>query len=68
MGENRKLKSQIFLKFYTQAEFAQKLGVSDGLVSKIVRGRRKLDRQNQKLWADLLGCSPDELFREQPGA
>lgn len=59
---NWKLKEKIIDKFGTQSDFAQALNNADGVVSKVVRGRRDLDQAEQKRWADLLEADVGDLF------
>lgn len=59
------LKLKIMQVYGTQADFAQRIGTDDSLVSRIVRGRRKLDPIEQEKWADALGCNPQELFQAE---
>ena len=61
------LKLKIMQVYRTQADFAQHVGTDDTLVSRIVRGRRKLDANNQQKWAAALGCEPSELFQVDSG-
>jgi transcriptional regulator with XRE-family HTH domain len=62
---NLTLKFKIIQIYGTQADFAHRIGTNDSLVSRIVRGRRKLDPRNQEKWADALGCKPQELFQAE---
>ena len=59
---NKFLKARIFEKFGTQADFAKHVKVDDTLVSKVIRGRRELDKEAQKKWSRALGVSREELF------
>ena len=59
------LKSKIFLRFGTQADFAQAIGMDETLVSKIIRGRRTLAPDKQIIWAQALDSTPRELFRQE---
>jgi transcriptional regulator with XRE-family HTH domain len=59
---NKDLKAAIFKEFGTQGDFAQAINVDETLVSKIVRGRRKLDQEKQLVWAEALNSTPKELF------
>jgi len=63
---NRKLKARIFLKFGTQADFAQAIGEYRSVVSEVVRGRRELSDHKQIEWAMALGCQPIDVFPKQP--
>jgi plasmid maintenance system antidote protein VapI len=62
---NKKLKAKIFEKFGTQGDFAQAVNVDETIVSKIIRGRRKLDSDKQFIWAEALGCKPKDLFSDE---
>ena len=55
MMVNLKLKARIVERFETQSRFAQALGVSESIVSEVVRGRRNLEDAEQLRWRDLLG-------------
>ena len=59
---NRKLRIKILEQYDHQADFAQLLGVNEAMVSRVIRGRQALSLQNQKKWADALGCQPEEIF------
>ena len=59
---NRKLKAKIVEKYGTQADFAQENNLDESIVSRIIRGRRTLDAEGQKMWADALDCKPVDLF------
>jgi len=61
---NLKLKEKIVEKYGTQADFAQVIEMDDSLISKIIRGRRKLDPEKQIEWANALGCQPKDIFKE----
>jgi transcriptional regulator with XRE-family HTH domain len=63
---NLKLKARIIERFGTQADFAQAMEIDDSIISKIVRGRRQLDPENQYLWAKVLRSTPRELFGRNP--
>ena len=56
--EYRKVKAAIVMAFGTQADFAAALGTDEARVSRAVRGRRKLKREEAARWVDLLGCDP----------
>ena len=56
------IKSKIFLRYGTQGDFAQVIGMDETLVSKIIRGRRTLPVEKQVEWAEALGSTPRELF------
>lgn len=52
--KNRTLRLRILQLYDTQADFAQDLGVTDGVVSRILNGRRQLSDEQAQQWADLL--------------
>lgn len=56
------MKSKIIENFGTQSDFAEHLGLSESMVSKIIRGRRKISPEQQKRWARELGCKPSDIF------
>jgi plasmid maintenance system antidote protein VapI len=62
---NLKLKAKIVEKYGTQADFAQVIDIDDTLISKIIRGRRKLDPDKQFEWAKALGCKPKDIFADE---
>ena len=51
---NKFLKSKIIERFGCQADFAVKAGVNESLVSRVIRGRRKLNKDEQAKWARIL--------------
>jgi plasmid maintenance system antidote protein VapI len=65
MKINWPLRTKIVEKYRTNIDFAQSLGVSETLVSKIIRGRRKLDFEKQIIWAKALGCNPTDIFPDE---
>ena len=62
---NRKLKAKIVEKYGTQADFAPVIDTDESLISKIIRGRRKLDPEKQLAWAKALGCRPEDIFANE---
>jgi transcriptional regulator with XRE-family HTH domain len=62
---NKALKSIIVLKFGTQDDFAEQIGVSRSVVSNVIRCRRKLSFEKKVLWTAILGCPLDEIFAEK---
>lgn len=62
---NRILKAKIIEIYRTQADFAAAIKVNESAVSRVVRGRRNLDSDSQKEWAQALGCKEGELFGNQ---
>lgn len=59
MSINLILKLLILEKFGSQANFAQTVGADEGLVSRIVHGRRFLPEEKKMQWAKALGIDPD---------
>ena len=62
---NLKLKAKIIEKYGTQADFAPVIDTDESLISKIVRGRRKLNTEKQLVWAKALGCRPEDIFANE---
>lgn len=58
---NKKLKAKIIEKFGTQADFSEKLGVDESIVSRVVRERRLLTSVEAEMWAKALEISEEEL-------
>ena len=58
---NWNLKSLIVEKFGTQADFAIKVGRQQSFISEVLRGRKKLSEEEQKVWAEHLGCNPEKV-------
>jgi transcriptional regulator with XRE-family HTH domain len=61
---NIKLKIKIIEQFKTQADFAAEIGENESIVSRTIRGRRKLSAERQRAWADALHCDLEEIFGE----
>ncbi|MBC8180361.1 XRE family transcriptional regulator [candidate division KSB1 bacterium] len=61
---NRELKALIILKFGSQFEFARAIREHESIVSKVIRGRKTLTPEAQRLWAKKLGCSPGSIFKD----
>ena len=61
---NLKLKAKIIEKYGTQADFAPVINTDESLISKFIRGRRKLSPENQTIWANALDCKPSDIFEE----
>jgi len=59
---NWKIKKRMVEKFGSQVDFAEAVGISETLVSKVVRGRRQLDPAQKAKWAEILGCQPEDVF------
>ncbi|UTR15008.1 helix-turn-helix domain-containing protein [Salipaludibacillus sp. LMS25] len=46
----------------TQAQYAKHIGVSEGFVSKIISGDKKLSLLKAKITANLFNCCIDDLY------
>lgn len=64
---NNQLKSQIVLKYGTQADFAVAVATREEKVSRVIRGRAKLSDVERQRWADLLGQDSTDLFGKEAG-
>jgi len=62
---NKKLKAIIIEQYGSQADFAQKIGVDEPKVSRIIRGRRSLSPEDLQRWSKVLGCDPSLLAQRQ---
>jgi predicted rRNA methylase YqxC with S4 and FtsJ domains len=62
---NLKLKARIIEKYGSQVDFSEAIKIDETLVSKVVRGRRKLKPAIQRLWADALQCKPKDIFADE---
>lgn len=58
MEMNRRLKAKIIERFGSQADFSQKIGVDESVISRVIRGRRVLSPEDQAKWSKVLGCDP----------
>jgi transcriptional regulator with XRE-family HTH domain len=56
------LKISILEKFHRQADFAQKAGIEESLLSKIVNGRRSPTVEQRQAISKTLGIDASELF------
>ena len=61
---NANLRLRIIELYGSQADYSQEIGVSESLVSRVIRGRRKLDAVEQRRWAKALKCKPYQIFGE----
>ena len=59
---NLKLRGRILSQYPTQADFAKVIGVSETILSRIIKGRREATPQQKKAMAEILGLIEDELF------
>ena len=58
---NWNLKSLIGERFGSQADFAMRIKKQQSFVSEVIRGRRQLSEEEQKIWAEELGCNPEKV-------
>ena len=61
---NLELKAEIIRRYGSQANFSTALRLDESLVSRVVRGRRTLEPEEQQKWALALGKKPADLFEE----
>ncbi len=61
---NRILKAKIVENFGTQFEFSKVMGLHEAEVSRIVRTRRELSKENQAKWAAALNTEPENIFNQ----
>ena len=59
---NMPLKLKIIEKFESQTHFAAAIGEDEAKISKVIRGWRKLSQEDQKKWAKVLSCNPQDIF------
>jgi len=62
---NRVLKAKIIERFGSQANFAQTMGLSEPLVSRVIRGRIKLDQDAKDKWSIVLKYETNKLFNKK---
>jgi transcriptional regulator with XRE-family HTH domain len=60
-GESR-LPELLKLRHMSQAEFARKLGVTEGFVSQLISGKSKFSLLTAKMAADILKCHVEDLY------
>jgi plasmid maintenance system antidote protein VapI len=53
---NKDLRISILKHFDTQSDFACRMGIHESRVSQIIKGRRKLSKEDAKKWAAVLKC------------
>ena len=58
---HRNIKLAILSKFDSQADFAPVVDSHESTISRIIRGRRKLSREEAEKWRLVLGCDPSIL-------
>jgi DNA-binding transcriptional regulator YdaS (Cro superfamily) len=56
MHRNQQLRLAILQKFPTQSDFALAQGIHESKVSQVIRGRRKLSRNEAEKWCEALEC------------
>ncbi len=56
--ELNNVRIEILRKFGTQSDFAAAAGLHESKISQVMRGRRKLSKEQSKQWAKLLECDP----------
>ena len=59
--ELNKVKIEILKNFPTQSDFAECLNEHESKVSQILRGRRKLSKEDAEKWIMILKCNPHIL-------
>ena len=59
---NRKLKARIIEKFGSQSDFSEAIKMQESTISRVVRGRRELNEEDQKIWAEVLDTELKDLF------
>ena len=59
--ELNNVKIEILKIFPTQSDFAERLKVHESKVSQVLRGRRKLSKEDAAMWSNILKCNPEIL-------
>jgi DNA-binding transcriptional regulator YdaS (Cro superfamily) len=62
---NLKLKFAILEKFPVQADFAKRIGVSETVLSRIIKERRDAPPELREIIANALGAKVGEIFPRQ---
>jgi hypothetical protein len=62
---NKKLKARIIELYGTQFDFSQAIKCHECDVSRVIRGRKKLSTQEQRVWEKALKCKPETIFIKQ---
>lgn len=65
---NKPLKARIIEVFGTQADFAEAIEDHESNISRVIRGRKALSKKEQKHWADILRCTPENIFKHKEGS
>ena len=60
--KNKKLKGAIISIFGTQGDFANRMKVSESVVSRVITGRWTLTDREKKQWAKVLNEDVDSLW------
>lgn len=55
------VKIEILKKFQSQADFAAAARISESHVSRVLKGRKKLNGDEVKIWKNVLNCDPSIL-------
>ena len=58
---NKQIRLSILTKFDSQADFAQVLNIDESIISRVLRGRRKLSKHDVEKWIKVLKCDPKIL-------
>lgn len=61
---NKKLKGAIVSVFGTQGDFADRMKISESVVSRVITGRWILTNIEKKHWAKVLKSTVGELFQK----
>ena len=62
---NLKLKFAILERFPVQADFAKRIGISETILSRIIKERREAPPKLQEIIANELGAEVGEIFPRQ---
>lgn len=63
MKINWQLKKRISEICGSQADFSKIARVPEATISKVIRGRQGISVSEQRRWAVLLRCEPEEIFQ-----
>ncbi len=55
------VKIEILKNFPSQSDFADAAGVHESKVSQVLKGRRKLSKEDASKWGKFLECDPEIL-------
>lgn len=61
---NWELKKKISEVYGSQTIFSVKTGMSEGYISRIINGHAYLPHRKREVWAKLLFCKPQEIFKD----